>query len=96
MPVIAACYLFIEIGNFPVYVMYYLFTRPNKAYLYRWYNIISGWKFVWFMIFNIIIVGWVLNLAVCPITLFLGITLQMVNGKWVNGVSDKVRQSFST
>jgi hypothetical protein len=96
MLVALAGYLFTEFGNFPVYVMYCLFTHPNKAYLDRWYDIILVWEFVWFVVFRIIIVSWILTSAVQPLTIFLGVTLQIANIKWVSGMYNKIRQSFST
>lgn len=88
------CFLFTEIGNFPVYVMYCLFTHPNKDYLNRWHDVILVWEFVWFVVFRILVVSWVLSSAVHPISIFLGTALQAANIKWASGMYSKVRNSF--
>jgi hypothetical protein len=89
-----ACFMFTEIGNFPIYVMYCLHTYPNKVYFERWHDIVLVWEFAWFMLFRIIIVSWVLLSAVHPFSIFLGVSLQAANIKWAIGMYFQVCKIF--
>jgi hypothetical protein len=94
IPMALTCFLFTEIGNFPLYLVYCLFNHHNKVYLDRWYDIVLKWEFGWFVMFRIIIVSWVLTSAVHPISIMFGCILQFANIKWACGLYDKVRKSL--
>lgn len=84
------CYKYVELGNFPVYIMYGIIkseTNINKSY----YKLLLYWEFVWFIFFRIIIVTYLSLFAKSYFGFLLNIPFQFANINWSVGIYKKIR-----
>ena len=85
---------FIELGNFPVYVMYALINHPDKQQLRIWYRPTLILEFVWFVLFRIIALAYICYKTDITSYRIIGAFLLTFNIKWVTGLGFKVYEEL--
>ena len=84
------CYMYVELGNFPVYIIYAIIksdTKINKFY----YKCLLYWEFFWFIFFRIILVTYLSFYTESYLSFILNILFQCANINWSVGIYKKIR-----
>jgi hypothetical protein len=84
-------YMFTELGNIPLFVMYGLLTHYNKSYLNQWYKPVLIFQFIWFVFFRILVIAYYMLQLKLPISWLVGFGIQSANIKWTLGLFRKLK-----
>jgi hypothetical protein len=83
-------FMCLEIGNFPVYVMYGLLTHHNSKYCDAWYSVILKLEFIWFVVFRVLMVSYFSTQLKNPVLKCIVVFMQLANLHWSKGMYNKL------